>query len=63
MQGGDLRGLHAQQRLQDLVRVLAQRGRGGYRGEEGAMRRVRWVTHLDVRRDDVERAIKAAASF
>lgn len=36
---------------------------GVYRGEEGAMRRIRWVTHLDVSRADVERAIKAAASF
>lgn len=36
---------------------------GVYRGEEGAMRRVRWVTHLDVGRDDVERAIRATASF
>lgn len=36
---------------------------GVYRGEEGAMRRIRWVTHLDVSREDVERAIKAAASF
>jgi threonine aldolase len=36
---------------------------GVYRGEEGAMRRVRWVTHLDVGRGHVEAAIKAAASF
>lgn len=33
------------------------------RGEEGAMRRVRWVTHLDVSRENVECAIRAAASF
>ncbi len=32
---------------------------GVYRGEEGAMRRIRWVTHLDVSREDIERAIKA----
>ena len=36
---------------------------GVYRGEEGAMRRIRWVTHLDVSRADVERAINAVASF
>ena len=36
---------------------------GVYRGEEGTMSRMRWVTHLDVSRKDVERAIKAAASF
>ena len=36
---------------------------GVYRGEEGAMRRIRWVTHLDVSRKDVGRAIEAAASF
>jgi len=27
------------------------------------MRRIRWVTHLDVSRADVERAIHAVASF
>ncbi|MEB4636771.1 beta-eliminating lyase-related protein [Burkholderia contaminans] len=32
---------------------------GVYRGEEGVMRRIRWVTRLDVSREDVERAIKA----
>lgn len=36
---------------------------GIYRGVEGAMRRIRWVTHLDVNRDDVERAIRVTASF
>ena len=36
---------------------------GVYRGEEGALRRIRWVTHLDVSREDIERAIAAAASF
>ena len=36
---------------------------GVYRGKEGAMRRIRWVTHLDVNRGDVERAINATASF
>ena len=36
---------------------------GVYRGEEGAMRRIRWVTHLDVSREDVERAVEAAGSF
>ena len=36
---------------------------GVYRGEEGAMRRIRWVTHLGVSRADVERAINAVASF
>ena len=36
---------------------------GVYRGEEGAMRRIRWVTHLDVSRKDVERTIEAVTSF
>lgn len=37
---------------------------GGYfRAKERAMKRIRWVTHLDVNRADVERALRVVAEF
>jgi threonine aldolase len=36
---------------------------GVYRSDEGMVRRIRWVTHLDVGPADVERALDAVARF
>jgi threonine aldolase len=51
----------------DFLQHLAQRNvkvtSSSQRGESGAVTRIRWVTHLDVNRSDVERAIEAVAAF
>ena len=36
---------------------------GYYKTPERAMKRIRWVTHLDVNRADVERAVEAVRAF
>ena len=36
---------------------------GRVRGQHGALRRLRWVTHLDVARADIDRALEVAAAF
>jgi threonine aldolase len=36
---------------------------GTLRGKEGSVKRLRWVTHLDVARADVERALEVCAAF
>ncbi|HJV53727.1 MAG TPA: low-specificity L-threonine aldolase, partial [Noviherbaspirillum sp.] len=41
------------------VRVTA----GYFRAKARAMKRMRWVTHLDVHRADVERALQVVAGF
>ncbi|MGE5622032.1 MAG: low-specificity L-threonine aldolase [Bacillota bacterium] len=50
-----------------FLRHLAGHGvrvTGGYfRAKERAMKRIRWVTHLDVCRADVERALRVVAGF
>lgn len=51
----------------DFVQHLANHGikvTSGYqRSKERALRRIRWVTHLDVNRADVERALQVTAAF
>lgn len=50
-----------------FVQHLAQRNvkvtSSSQRGEGGAVTRIRWVTHLDVDRSDVGRALEAVAAF
>ena len=36
---------------------------GYYRAGERTMKRLRWVTHLDVNRAEVERALQVVADF
>ena len=51
----------------DFLQHLATHGikvtSGYYRTKERTMKRIRWVTHLDVGRADVERALQVAAAF
>ena len=51
----------------DFMRYLAQQNvrvtSGTQRVKERAIRRIRWVTHLDLDRSDVERALQIAADF
>jgi threonine aldolase len=44
---------------QNNVKVTAS----NQRGEGGAITRIRWVTHLDVNRSDVERALEVVRAF
>jgi len=36
---------------------------GNQRAKERSLKRIRWVTHLDVGRADVERALAAVSAF
>ncbi|HEY8606005.1 MAG TPA: low-specificity L-threonine aldolase [Noviherbaspirillum sp.] len=51
----------------DFLRHLDGQGirvtSGYYRNAERAMKRIRWVTHLDVTADDVRRALQAVEAF
>ncbi len=51
----------------DVVRHLAQHNVrvtcGYHRADSGVVKRIRWVTHLDVTADDIEHAARAVAAF
>ena len=50
-----------------LLPYLAKRGikltASNYQSANGAIRRVRWVCHLDISRDDIEQTLQAVADF
>ena len=50
-----------------LLPYLAERGvkltASNYQTANGAIRRVRWVCHLDIHRDDIERTLQAITEF
>lgn len=53
----------ADELLRHLAAQRVQVTSGYYRTAERALRRMRWVTHLDVTRADVEHALRAIAAF
>lgn len=53
----------ADELLRHLAKYDVKVTSGYYRIQERAMRRLRWVTHLDVGRADVEHALRTVAAF
>ncbi len=52
---------------EQLVPYLAQRGitltGSNYQSANGSIKRLRWVCHLDISRDDIERTLQAVTAF
>lgn len=52
---------------EQLVPYLAQRGikltSSNYQSANGSIKRLRWVCHLDISRDDIERTLQAVTEF